>query len=279
MIRGSNASFYFYKNKEELNMFVFEDMIIDRVLEIVFRNSQGEVLGGLNQISDFSINQSSETKDKTDAQGVLIRRFFTAKTVEVSGTSALPSLSLLALANGTQKDIATTEKPLVLPSIEKYAASASPVTLKYEPVGTVSVCGLTASGVPDPTLNYTLAEEAGEGKFAISGKVVTLPTNASGNVQITYNYSATSAVAVTDKSNGFPKTCEMLVKALVCEACDKENMRLAYVSFPAYQMSPDMDWTVDTESGLGFSGAAQVDYCGGEQSLFTVSVSEDDIEE
>lgn len=260
-------------------MFVFEDMLIDRVLEIVFRNSQGEVLGGLNQVSDFSINQTSETKDKTDAQGVLIKRFFTAKNVEVSGTSALPSLSLIALINGTKKDVATEEAPMILPSMEKFAASASPVTLKYMPVGTVSVCGLTASGVPDPSLNYTLADEAGEDTFAIVGKTVTLPTNAADHVQITYNYSATSAVAVTDKSTGFPKSCEMLVKALVCEACDKENMRLAYVSFPAFQMAPDMDWTIDTESGLGFSGAAQVDYCGGEQALFTVSVSEDDIEE
>lgn len=259
-------------------MFVFEDMIIDRVLEIVFRNGQGQILGGLNQVSDFSINQTSETKDKTDAQGVLIKRFFTAKNIEVNGTSALPSLSLIALINGTTKDVATEEKPLILPSIEKYAASASPVELKYEPVGTVSVCGLTASGVPDPALNYELAEEAGEGKFAISGKVVTLPTDAADHVQITYEYSATSAVAVTDQSTGFPKTCEMLVKALVCEACDKENMRLAYISFPAYQMSPDMDWTIDTESGLGFSGSASVDYCGGEQALFTVSVSEDDIQ-
>lgn len=259
--------------------FVFEDMLIDRVLEIVFRNSQGEVLGGLNQVSDFSINQSSETKDKTDAQGVLMKRFFTAKTVEVSGTSALPSLSLIAMINGTKKDIATSEKPLLLPSIEKYAASASPVELKYEPVGTVSVCGLTSSGVPDPMLNYELADEAGEGKFAITGKTVQLPTDAADKVQITYRYNAISAVAVTDKSNGFPKTCEMLVKALVCEACDKENMRLAYISFGDYQMSPDMDWTIDTESGLGFSGTAQVSYCGGEQALFTVSVSEDDIEE
>lgn len=259
--------------------FIFEDMLIDRVMEIVFRNSKGEVLGGLNQVSDFSINQSSETKDKTDAQGVLIKRFFTSKSVEVSGTSALPSLSLIALINGTKKDVATGDTTLLLPSIEKYAASVSPIELKYTPVGTVSVVGLTASGVPDPALNYELAEEAGAGKFAITGKTVTLPTDATDHVQITYRYNATSAVAVTDKSTGFPKSCEMLVKALVCEACDKENMRLAYISFPAYQMSPDMDWTIDTESGLGFSGSAQVDYCGGEQALFTVSVSEDDIEE
>lgn len=259
--------------------FVFEDMLIDRVLEIVFRNSEGKVLGGLNQVSDFSINQTSETKDKTDAQGVLIKRFFTSKSVEISGTSALPSLSLIALINGTKKDVATEEAKLVLPSIEKYAKTASPVELKYDPVGAVSVVGLTASGVPDPTLNYELAEEAGEGKFAVDGKNVTLPTDATDHVQIVYNYEAAEAVSVTDKSNGFPATCNMLIKVLACEACDKENMRLVYIEVPAYQMSPDMDWTIDTESGLGFSGTAQVDYCGGEQALFTVSASADDIEE
>ncbi len=264
--------------------FVFEDMLIDRVLEIVFRNSQGEVLGGLNQVSSFSMNQTSETKDKTDAQGVLIKRFFTAKNVEISGESALPSLSLIAMINGTKKDVATEDKPLLLPSIEKYAKSASPVTLKFVPEGAISVVGLTNSGVPDPTLNYELDTVAGAGKFAVStgegGEcIVDLPTDATDYVQITYKYLAKSAVAVTDKSTGFPATCNMLVKVLACEACDTENMRLVYIEVPAYQMSPDMDWTVDTESGLAFSGTAQIDYCGGEQALFTVSASEDDIEE
>lgn len=264
--------------------FNFEDMLIDRVVEIVFRDSAGKVLGGLNQVSDFSINQTSETKDKTDAQGVLIKRFFTAKNVEVSGTSALPSLSLIAMINGTTKDIAdsatSTKLPYNLPSIEKYDASATTVTLKYTPVGTVSVCGLTASGVPDPTLNYKLVTgtPAAANEFSVASNVVTFDSSATGSVQITYEYEADDAVAVMDKSTGFPATCEMLVKVLVCEACDKENMRLAYISFPAYQMSPDMDWTIDTESGLGFSGSAQVDYCGGEQALFTVSVSADDIQ-
>ena len=259
--------------------FIFDDMLIDRCLEIVFRNAKGEVLGGLNQVTDFSINQTSETKDKTDAQGTLLKRFFTSKNVEVSGTSALPSLSLIALINGTTKDVASDSNTMLLPSIEQYAASASPVTLKYTPVGDISVVGLTGSGVPDPALNYTLGAQADAGVYSISGNQVTLPTDCADRVQITYRYEAQSAVAVTDKSKGFPKTCEMLAKVLVCEACDKENMRLAYISFPSFMMSPDMDWTIDTESGLGFTGAASVDYCGGEQALFTVSVSEDDIEE
>lgn len=62
---------------------VFEDLIIDRVLNGVFRNSEGQVIGGLNQISSFSINSTSETKDKTDAQGTLIKRFYTSKQVNL----------------------------------------------------------------------------------------------------------------------------------------------------------------------------------------------------
>lgn len=258
--------------------FVFEDMIIDRALDIIFKNSKGEIIGGLNNIEGFSINQSSETKDKNDAAGVLVKRFFTSKQVEVSGESSFVSMSLLALQNGTNKVSATEDAPLILPSIEKVAKSASPVTLKFTPVGAVSVVGLTPTGVPDPTLNYELADEAGEGKFAVAGNVVTLPTDATAQVQIVYNYEATSAVAVTDMSNGFPKTCEMLVKVLVSEACDKENVRLAYIDFPSFQLSPDFDWTVDTESTQPFSGQAQTSSCGGEQTLFTISVSEDDIQ-
>lgn len=258
--------------------FTFEDMLIDRALEIVFLQN-GKVVGGLNQIASFSINQTSETKDKTDAQGVLIKRFFTSKSVEVSGENATISLGLMALQNGTEKQVASADNKMVLPRIIKVKASDSPITLADTPVGQIYVSGLTATGVPDPALAYELDTQAGAGKYALSGNSVELPTDATDFVQITYFYEAESAVAVTDASDKFPQNCEMLVKVLACDPCDKETMRLVYIDFPSFQLSPDFDWTVDTESNQAFSGVATVDYCGTEKTLFVVSASEDDIEE
>ena len=58
----------------------FEDLIIDRTLQGIFENSLGDIIGGVNQLQNVSIETTSETKDKTDAVGALIMRFFTSKS-------------------------------------------------------------------------------------------------------------------------------------------------------------------------------------------------------
>ena len=45
----------------------FDSLVIDRVLEIVGENSDGDLLYLLNNLSNVSINTTSESKDKTDA--------------------------------------------------------------------------------------------------------------------------------------------------------------------------------------------------------------------
>ena len=40
-------------------------------------------------------------------------------------------------------------------------------------------------------------------------------------------------------------------------------------------MSPDFDWTVDTESTQGFSATAFKDYCGKGQVLYYIAVADD----
>lgn len=259
---------------------VFEDLIIDRVLDGVFRNAEGAVIGGLNQIQDLSINATSETKDKTDANGVLIKRFYTAKNVEVSAQNAVFSLSLLALQAGDEKLVASAQNKLVVPRIMKVAAADSPVTLPEAPIaGTLSVTGLKTTGAPDSALAYEADTEAGAGKYALSGTTLTLPTDATDKVQIVYMYEAEKATKVIETSGKFPKTSELILSVLVCDACDTETLRHAYIVFPSFQMSPDFDLSIATDATHPFSGIAQVDYCGGEQQLFYIAVSEDDVEE
>ena len=44
----------------------FEDLIIDRPLQGIFENSLGDIIGGVNQLQNVSIETTSETKDKTE---------------------------------------------------------------------------------------------------------------------------------------------------------------------------------------------------------------------
>lgn len=262
---------------------VFDDLVIDRVIDGVFRDKNANVLGGLNQVQNFQITTSADPKDKTDAQGILIKRFFTTKNVEMSAENALFSLSLLGLQTGMGKSVGSADNKIVLPMIKKYA-KAEKVTLPtgIKPLdGTLSVTGLKSTGVPDSTLVYTSAAASGAGVYVYNAETneITLPTDATDYVQVQFEYESENGVKVLQTADKFPKECELTLSVLVCDACDKEVLRHAYVVFPAFQMAPDFDITLDTESAHPFSGIASVDYCAADKSLFYIAMSEDDIDE
>ena len=53
------------------------------------------------------------------------------------------------------------------------------------------------------------------------------------------------------------------------------SVRAFYLVFPKFQMAPDFDWTLDTESAQPFSATALKDYCAKNQLLFYVAIVED----
>ena len=73
--------------------------------------------------------------------------------------------------------------------------------------------------------------------------------------------------------------CQICQPVLVADPCDKETLRHAYIVFPSFQMSPDNTISLNTEDSQSFSGSAQKDYCGANGEMFTIYLSEDDIEE
>lgn len=267
-------------------MFDIDGLIIDRVLDGVLRTPLGadvtkprKVYAHLNEVQNLSINQSAETKDKTSATGTLMRRFFTAKSVEVSAENAIVSLSLMGLQTGSGKIVASEDAEVQLPRIIKIPGTEATYELPDEPVeGTLTVTGME-NGIAVESLAYKAGVAAGEGTYAISGKTLSLPTDAVANVQVVYEYTTENAVQVVSKDGKYPSVYELILSVLVCDPCDKEILRHAYISFPSFQMAPDFDWTVDTESAHPFSGAATVAYCSDDKQLFYISVSKDDIEE
>lgn len=262
---------------------IFDDLVIDRVVNGVFRDKDANVLGGLNQIQNFQITTSSDPKDKTDARGTLIKRFYTSKTVEMSAENALFSLSLLGLQTGSGKTVASDSATIELPMIKKYA-KATEITLPANctPIdGTLSVTGLKSSGVPDASLCYKSGVSVDSDVYVYNSSTgkIQLPTECADYVQVMYKYNSKNGVKVLQTSNTFPDECELTLSCIVCDACDKEVLRHAYIVFPAFQMAPDFDITLDTDSAHPFSGIASVDYCSADKSMFYIAMSEDDLAE
>lgn len=259
----------------------FDQLVIDRVLDGWFESkADNTVLAVLDQLQNFSVSVSSTTKDKTDAQGTLIKRFYTAKQAEVSGENAIFSLDLSAIQAGTTKLV---DSDVVMPRILQVAKSASALKLPDTPNdGTLVVYGTFDNGVLDTSKKYTAGTAAGDDTYVVStvGDVttITLPTNATDFVQIKYEYKVAegkSAARVNHDGSSFPKECKATFRVLCSDICDSETVRAFYIVFPKFQISPDFDWTVDTESAQPFSATAFKDYCAKTQILFYIAIAED----
>ena len=258
-------------------MINFDQLVVDRVLDGWFESkADNSVLAVLDQLQNFQISVSSTTKDKTDAQGALIKRFYTAKQAEVSGENAIFSLDLSAIQAGTAKVVG---EDVVLPRILQVAKSTAALKLPEIPnEGTLVVYVTLDNGVLDTSKKYELGAEAGEDTYAIADDVITLPTNATDFVQIKYEYKVAEgkgAARVNHDATNFPKECKATFRVLCSDVCDSETVRAFYIVFPKFQISPDFDWTVDTESAQPFSATAFKDYCAKEQILFYIAIAED----
>ena len=77
----------------------------------------------------------------------------------------------------------------------------------------------------------------------------------------------------------FPTTSSITMKVLVADTCSVDVVRAAYIVFPSFQVAPDCDLTLETDSTITFSGVAQRDYCQTGSPLYYIVMTEDDVEE
>ena len=262
----------------------FDNIVVDRVVDAWFENkSTGNLLAVLDQVTNFSINTTSESKDKTDAQGVLLKRYFTSKSVEISGENATFSLNLFATQNGVSKVVDTDVQ---IPRIYQATVPASgTVTLPEAPVeGTFQLYGTSANGNVDVDKKFTAATGTeptpGATTYVLTGTTLALPTGLSegDTVQIKYIrqvVSGTKAARVNVAGDKFPKECKATFRVLCSDLCNSEEVYALYIVFEKFQMSPDFDWSVDTESNQSFSATAFKDYCNKGQTLYWIAVADD----
>ena len=274
----------------------FDKLIIDRVADAWFEDKTNKnLLAVLDDVKNFSINTTSETKEKTDSMGALIKRYFTAKSVEVSGENAVLSLNLMGIQTGTgvTKDADVTDIPRIFHVAKTDATSVSPYELpdtfadatdegSEQLDNTLIVYGTQDNGNVDldkeykAGTDYTLAVDASTKKATI-----VLADTVTDSVVIKYQYNATetsNAIRVDQDATSFPKETKATFRVLCSDVCQSDVVRAFYVVFPKFQMSPDFDWTLDTESAQSFTATALKDYCAKKQLLFYVVLDESSAE-
>ena len=249
------------------------NFVVDRILRAVGKSKEDEVLFAINQVTNASLNVTSETAEAVDALGTPIAIFNRAKSCEFSAENALFDLNLMATQAGSKKISAADGEPIVAPAFDLVEDGK----IKHMPKDKDAakfyyVNGDGSFGEEISRAGVTIADEADEeGKVAVTG----LPTLEDGEqIMAVYEFEAINAVAVVNSATEFPKACELVLEVLGCDVCDQEELIYAYLIFPNFKISPDFDWSIATDGTHPFSGQAMQNYCDAKKELYKLIIVE-----
>ena len=255
----------------------------------------GDVMFSINQITNPSLNCTSESADAVDALSVPIATFYRAKQCEFSAENALFDMNLMATQVGATKRVAGKDGVTIdAPCFETIDITGSTTyTLKHTPIATPKVYVLNGDGtLGDKVAVATTA--AGRTSIAVDGKNVTIvldtePAEGIDNnitafkkgeqLFFMYEYTANGsedngAVEVVNSATKFPVGCKFIMEILGADVCDQTNLIYAYLIFPNAKLSPDFDWSIATDSSHPFSMKAMQEYCDKEKKLFSIIIPE-----
>jgi hypothetical protein len=241
--------------------FDLNNFVIDRVVRGIATDMKtGDVLFSINQITNPSLNCTSESTDAVDALSVPIATFYRAKTAEFSAENALFDMNLMATQSGTTKKVASSTATIETPCFQTIdVTAATSYTLAHTPIAEPKVYVLNGDGTLGEKV--AIATDAADKTIAIAGKSVTLAAggyDAGAQLFFMYDYVAdgaegNGAVEVANSANNFPVGCKFIMEILGADVCDQTNLIYAYLVFPNAKLSPDFDWSIATDSTHPFS--------------------------
>ena len=220
------------------------NFVIDHVLRgIMLSTADGSYMWSINQITDPSLNITSETAEAVDALGSTIATFNRGKSAEFTANNSLFDLGLFAAQNGVDKTVAASGSAIITPAFEEFAkGSESTYTLNNQPVDATGVAEDIAKVYVlngDGTLGtaFETAAAASTTKFGWDKDTYTLtfPTsgvNTGDRFIVIYDYALESGVAVVGDAVNFPKAGRFILEVLGTDTCDPTTQIHAYLDFP-----------------------------------------------
>lgn len=248
-----------------------QNFVIDKVRRVTRVNlTSGDVDFTLTNIQSPQVEFTGESTDKTDAQGVLIARFDTAKGVSFSGEASLLSMPLMAAQLGTDVEIATSGSKLtakifeVVKVVTTTDSSTPPVTtitatLAHTPKTAPAKVYILGS---DKSIAGTIAIGSTASDASISGKVITFPSSFEATqVGVLYEYETAEAVMVVDSADAYDVAAQYLVDILAADVCNPSQKRAGTLVFPKAKMDNNFSLDLTTEGTHPFGFTALADYC------------------
>lgn len=256
------------------------DFIIDRIIMGYAESTdQTTPLYTLTQLSDASIEVTAESKDATDAEGNLIKRFWQGKSGTFTATNAMLNLAILAAKSGNDAELATANNIINMPKIVTVKASVTTLDVTDAVADTILVNAFTNDGSLGKA--YTLGTNASATEFSVTSNTLTLPTDASNTEKYVIKYirKVNDGVKIVNGAGAYPKTVRLTLKAVGVAPCEPDTLKPLYIVLPSFQPSPETTINLTTDGQLDFNGDLQVAYCDEDKVLYQIFAAEDDVEE
>lgn len=172
--------------------FKLGDIIVKDILYAMASNiTTGDPLYILTQLSEASINITSDSNDITDKDGNIVLRNYRSKSGEFQSTNAFINVNVLAAA-GASTDFAAVDNALISPKIIKVKKSAGTAVLENVVAGTITVNQYFGDGALGKSYENGLV--ASETEFAVTTGSTTI-----------YNFPDVSSVYVVEATQSeFP---------------------------------------------------------------------------
>ena len=258
------------------------DIIVDRV-QYAFAEDKtsGAPLYVLTQLQDVYVNITADSTDAVDNQGTMIKRFWKAKSGELTANNAMINLNIAAAAAG-EGSVVSADGTLAMPKIitaSQNAAKDATVKLGESADiidGTITVSAFSTNGTKGE--NYTKNTQASENEFSYSEGTLTLPKveNATFIIKFERKVKNGEGAKIVNRGDKFPSTVKLTLKALVVDPCEVDVLRAAYIVIPSFQVSPELEISLTTDGQLQYSGSMQMDYCSTDKSLYEIYYADDD---
>lgn len=259
-------------------MLNIENLVINRVVRgTLFDKNTNEVIVSVDQISDASLECSGEQVFTNDALGQKIAAFDRSKDAKFTASNALLNFGLMAAQFGSDKELASDQHKLIVPAFDliEVGEDATKITLNDTPASPLKFIYSTHTD-KSKNVTYKVGATASANEFVITGKEITLPTNAftKGDlVAIWYDVETTEAVQIENTTTRFAKGGRFILEVLACDVCDINTEYYTYIIFDNAKMDNNVTIDFSNEAKQQFVVNALQDYCSVNNRLFKIVVA------
>lgn len=268
---------------------MLDKLLIDKAKRIVQFNADGSARWSAEDISDLSINVTTESQEKRDAQNNVISRLYNGKNAEINFTTSFFSLGIQAAQAGTEVVEFSAENPAIVPWVDEITVGGAnsantTITLTHVPEGTT---GSEVTHIyvrnPDSSLGkkFSVGSVADAEHFTVdaSAKTITLPVGAdikaADVIVVFYDYKATSGASVANPADVTVDPGRLCIFTQFKDVCNEEVKYSGVTEFPSAQISPDTEIGFNYDDTYTVSLTANKKYCGGNGDLFTTYIPQE----